>query len=100
MSIFGIDPLWVLITVSYLIFITIISSFLGYSKFSINIPDKIIYTISFILLLIGIPFWLVSVVTLSKGFPKGTLIKDRVYSIVRNPLYSSVLCFIALQCLS
>lgn len=94
MSIFGVGPLWVLITFFYVLSLYFISSFFGASKFIINISDKIIYAISFALLLMGIPFWIISVITLAKGFPKDKLIKEGVYSIVRNPLYSSILCFI------
>lgn len=93
-SIFGIGPILVTLTIIYSIIISIVSKYIGEILITKWIPEYIIYFISGLLLIIGIPFFVISVKTLFKEFYKGELITEGVYGIVRNPLYSSFICFI------
>lgn len=63
-------------------------------KQSIPVPFIWIKITSAVLFLVGVPFFIISVKTLLKGFPSGKLMKNGVYKVCRNPLYSSLICFI------
>ena len=47
-----------------------------------------------ILTIPGTIFWVWAIVQFAIGFPKGKLIKSGVYSLSRNPIYSSWILFI------
>lgn len=94
MSIFGIGPKLAILTIIYTVIMYFITKMTGEMFVIKQIPDSVIYVTCFLLLLIGIPFFITSVKTLLKGFPNGKLMIRGVYSIVRNPLYSSFICFI------
>lgn len=93
MNILGIGHKLALITILYTIGIWYICDIFNL-QLSIPVSFFVLKIISGILLLIGIPFFIISVKTLLKGFPTGKLMKTGVYSICRNPLYSSFICFI------
>lgn len=94
MKIFGVGPLLALFTILYLIVAAIITNYFKFLFIISWIPDYIIYTISGLLLFIGVPFFIVSLYTLLKGFAEGELITKGVYGISRNPMYTSFICFI------
>ncbi len=48
----------------------------------------------YVLLLFGFVLWSTAIVQLLEGFPKGVLVTTGAYGVVRNPIYSSVACFI------
>lgn len=48
----------------------------------------------YVLLLFGVILWSSAVFQLLKGFPNGKLVTTGAYSVVRNPIYSSVVFFI------
>ena len=93
MSIFGIGPLLVFITVLYSIFVNLISDrFIGFRVDFLH--DTFIFLIAAFLIIIGLIFFIISVITLLKGFPTGQLMKKGIYAYSRNPLYSSFICFL------
>ncbi len=47
--------------------------------------------IGYILLVIGLFFWGIAVLQLISGFSQGNLITTSAYSIVRNPIYASMI---------
>lgn len=94
MSIFGIGPMLAIFTMIYASLMYFMAKIIGEAGIITKVPDIAIYAISSFLLIIGIPFFVISAKTLLKGFPEGKLMTDGVYSIVRNPLYSSFICFI------
>ena len=53
-----------------------------------------IQPVGYILLVPGLILWGSGVVQLLTGFPKGRLITTGAYSLVRNPIYSSVTFFV------
>lgn len=50
--------------------------------------------LGYLMLGLGFMFWLCAVVQLLVGFTHGSLITKGAYGVVRNPIYSSVTCFI------
>jgi len=50
--------------------------------------------VGYVLLLPGLILWGTAVIQLLMGFPQGKLVTTGAYSVVRNPIYSSVTFFI------
>lgn len=63
-------------------------------NFLIPLPQMVLIIGAGVLLLVGIPFFAVSLVTLLRGFPTGRLLTSGVYKACRNPLYASFICFL------
>jgi protein-S-isoprenylcysteine O-methyltransferase Ste14 len=75
--------------------ITAILVHIYFPKFA-ALPEQIgfVRTIGYVLLIPGIALWGTAVTQLLIGFPQGKLITRGAYSVVRNPIYSSVALFI------
>ena len=60
------------------------------------LPDSlsIIKPVGYVLLPLGLVLWASAVIQLMMGFSKGNLVTKGAYSVVRNPIYSSVTFFI------
>jgi protein-S-isoprenylcysteine O-methyltransferase Ste14 len=60
------------------------------------LPEAIrfIQPVGYILLIPGVILWGTAVIQLLTGFPKGELVTTGAYSVVRNPIYSSVTFFV------
>jgi protein-S-isoprenylcysteine O-methyltransferase Ste14 len=60
------------------------------------LPEKInfIKPLGYLFLLAGLILWGTAMVQLLTGFPKGKLVTNGAYGVVRNPIYSSVTWFI------
>ena len=60
------------------------------------LPDSIrlIQPVGYLLLVPGLLLWGAAVIQLLTGFSKGKLVTTGAYSVVRNPIYSSVTFFI------
>lgn len=93
MSIFGVGPLLIFFTLIYSFIIVFVSK--KFLSFKIDfVPNVLIELLSGFLLFIGLVLFSISVVNLLKEFPKGKLMKEGIYSIIRNPLYASFICFL------
>ncbi|VVB61854.1 Phospholipid methyltransferase [uncultured archaeon] len=83
------------ITYSYLAF-TIILHITRSDIFTItHIPFIVSVILGTILIIIGLVMWLLGVRIISKAFHEGRLLTKGVYTIVRNPMYSSLIVFIS-----
>jgi protein-S-isoprenylcysteine O-methyltransferase Ste14 len=77
---------------------SLIAAILGHTYFPkiAALPEGIsfIRPAGYVLLIPGLILWGAAVTQLLTGFPKGKLVTSGAYSVVRNPIYSSVTFFI------
>jgi protein-S-isoprenylcysteine O-methyltransferase Ste14 len=104
MTHFGVGPKILLPAVAYAIVAGIATHFWPDLFLIRSIPNSILMTVGIILLIIGIPMWLIGVRTIVLAFSRGELVTSGVYGLVRHPLYSAWIVFnfpgIALLCRS
>lgn len=93
MNIFGIGGRLAAITGAYAVLLAVVLRGFGWVC-PLPVPKVVATAVGVGLLLIGIPFFVVSVVSLLRGFPTGRLMTSGIYAVCRNPLYSSFICFI------
>nr|WP_320193514.1 isoprenylcysteine carboxylmethyltransferase family protein [uncultured Desulfobacter sp.] len=94
MSRWGIGPVFAFLSIGYGILILIVSRYYD-PLFQIPIlPQWLLSAIGFILLLIGIPFFIISVKTLTKAYNSDSLVTNGIYKCCRHPLYSAWVVFI------
>lgn len=94
MTVWGIGPIFAIISILYFLAVVFIN--FRYPQYFVikNMPYSVFIIIGIILLLIGIPLWIVSAKSILTGFKEGRLLIEGVYSIVRHPLYSAFIVFI------
>lgn len=94
MTIFGIGPKLVGLSCAYSIIPAALT--IVYPRFfTISVLPGLFNFLEVVLLVLGIPLWLLSIFPLLTGFTQGKLCTTGVYSIVRNPMYSAFIIFIA-----
>jgi hypothetical protein len=92
MTRWGVGPSWALAWVTYIIAACILTDV--YPDF--RIPDAFYPAfkyLGFFLLLIGLPYYVLSVYAVMKAYSAGELVTKGVYSICRHPIYSSAVIF-------
>jgi len=94
MSIIGIGFKLAIMTILYSIFIVVLGYYIKLDLRINIIPYKFLLILGTILLIVGIPFLIVSIITLNKAYKADSLRIDGIYSICRHPLYSSWILFI------
>ncbi len=94
MSRWGIGPVFAALSISYgLMTLLVIRYF--HPLFQINlIPYTYLAVLGVILILIGVPFWIIAVHTVMRAYSAGELITGGVYRCCRHPVYSSWVVFI------
>jgi protein-S-isoprenylcysteine O-methyltransferase Ste14 len=104
MTHFGVGPKILLPAVAYAILAGIATHFWPDLFLIRSIPNSILMTVGIILLILGVPMWLIGVRTIVRAFSRGELVTSGVYRLVRHPLYSAWIVFnfpgIALLCRS
>ncbi|MBN2385104.1 isoprenylcysteine carboxylmethyltransferase family protein [bacterium] len=94
MSRWGIGPIFASLSIGYGIVILLTSRYF-YPFFRISIvPQWLLSAIGSILLLIGIPFFLISVRTVTNAYNSDSLVTNGIYKCCRHPLYSAWVVFI------
>jgi protein-S-isoprenylcysteine O-methyltransferase Ste14 len=78
-----------LLTLPFLI-VGLILNILFPSLFGVGGPSMALRVISVVILIPGVTIWIWSVVLLLTRIPRGELITDGPYSLVKHPLYTSV----------
>ena len=94
MSIIGIGFKLACLTLLYSV---LIISFAGYSKFDFTIhfiSPEFLSIVGTILIMVGVPFLIVSIRAVNKAYKAGSLKTGGVYSVCRHPLYSAWIIFI------
>jgi protein-S-isoprenylcysteine O-methyltransferase Ste14 len=93
MSMAGVGVKFTIISIIYLFILTTINSYTESLFLIKQLSQPAAITISIILLLIGIPFYLLCAKTIRKAYNEGKLCTTGVYSTCRHPLYSSFIFF-------
>ncbi len=94
MSRWGIGPIFAFLSIGYGILILAISRYF-YPLFRIPLlPQWLLSVFGVVLLLIGIPFFIISVKTVMKAYNSDSLVTRGIYGCCRHPLYSAWVVFI------
>lgn len=95
MSIFGIGPVFASLSIFYGLLVSIISRHYD-PIFRITIlPQYLLSALGSVLLLMGIPFLIVSIASVFKAYHSDSLMTHGIYKCCRHPVYSSWVVFIA-----
>lgn len=94
LSTFGIGPSLILYTVIYSLLLNFLAIKFHTYLIIDFIPSLFFQVLGTFLLLFGGIFLIISIFTFVKEFPKEKLVKTGAFALVRNPIYSSFICFI------
>jgi protein-S-isoprenylcysteine O-methyltransferase Ste14 len=89
----GIGPKFAVISVVYSIIILILHSIYFQNLTFVVISKTLNLVLGIILIMIGIPIFLIPELTVVKYFQKGELCKEGVYSFMRHPIYGAWIVF-------
>jgi protein-S-isoprenylcysteine O-methyltransferase Ste14 len=88
MKVWGVGPLWGSLSLAYGAAVTSVSLHcqVGRIPESLGVSAVVIGTV---MLLVGLPFYVLSGKAIFRGFPEGRLLTDGVYGLCRHPIYGS-----------
>ena len=94
MSRWGIGPLFAALSIGYGI-VTLAISRYYYPSFQIDfLPNWFLYSIGIALIFFGVPFWIISVITVMRAYNANELVTKGVFKCCRHPVYASWVVFI------
>ena len=94
MSIWGIGPSFVILSIGYSIIMFLLTYYF-YPIFQINIKiHHILIILGIILIIFGIPFFIISAITINRAYNNNRLVTTGIYQCCRHPLYASWVVFI------
>jgi protein-S-isoprenylcysteine O-methyltransferase Ste14 len=93
MTKWGVGPKFFIYSVPYGFFIIAVTVYF-HPLFQINfVPYRILASLGAIMILLGIPFYIVSLVSVIRAFKAGHLVTDGVYGMCRHPVYAAWVVF-------
>lgn len=94
MSKWGVGPIFVLFSIVYVAIMLAISHYYK-PLFHIKlVPYALVLALGIVLIVIGIPFYVLSIKAIVRAFNANELVTDGVYSCCRHPLYASFVVFV------
>lgn len=94
MSRWGVGPVFASLSIGYGMVMMAISLYF-WPAFTIPfVPYRLLCTLGIVLILVGIPFFVISVVTVMRAYNANELVTDGVFRWCRHPLYASWVVFI------
>lgn len=94
MSMWGIGPIFAFLSIAYVVFTLAISCYFS-PVFKISLlPQWLLSLFGIVLMLIGIPFFIVSAKTIMRAYNSDSLVTRGIYECCRHPLYSAWVVFI------
>ena len=94
MSRWGIAPVFAALSISYGLMTLSVSRYF-HPVFQIGfVPYSYLAILGVIIILIGVPFWIIAVRTVMRAYNAGELVTGGVYRCCRHPVYSSWVVFI------
>ena len=95
MSRWGVGPVFAALSIAYAL-IMLALTFFYYPFFQMKfMPYSFFWGMAIVLFLFGVPFFLVSVVSVMRAYNADRLVIDGVYRCCRHPLYASWVVFLA-----
>ncbi|NQE44969.1 hypothetical protein C5S31_02955 [ANME-1 cluster archaeon GoMg2] len=90
----GVGPIFAALSIMYGLLTIVISRFF-HPLFKIGfIQDQILLIVGIVLIVIGIPFFIVSVIAVTKAYNADKLVTGNIFRCCRHPLYASWVVFI------
>lgn len=89
----GVGPIFTIISGIYTAIIFVIH-FVWLSHLSLPVPRLISLTIGILLVIIGLPIFILPGIVIDKYFNEGKLATEGVYAYLRHPIYGSWIVFI------
>lgn len=93
MTFWGIGPKYTILSLLYCSLTVGLSMYFNPFFKIPYIPDHILAMIGTFLILIGIPFYIISIVTIKRAFQAGRLLTDGPFGMCRHPVYSAWIVF-------
>lgn len=93
MSFWGVGPKYTVLSVIYCLFTVFISRYFDPFFKLYFIPDFILTTVGILLIVIGLPFYIISLVTIKKAFNSESLVTEGTFGMCRHPVYSAWIVF-------
>jgi protein-S-isoprenylcysteine O-methyltransferase Ste14 len=94
MTKWGVGPKIMVSSICYTVLIVAISIVIK-ASFSIEfILYQLLVAVAILLFLLGVPFYIISVLTLLRAYNDGKLFTSGVFGVCRNPIYSSWIFFL------
>ena len=93
MTKWGIGPKFTLYSAVYCTFIIVLTARNNPSFRMTFAPYLVLASIGIILILMGIPFYILSLVTVLRAFKEGRLVTQGVYGMCRHPVYAAWVIF-------
>jgi protein-S-isoprenylcysteine O-methyltransferase Ste14 len=94
MTHFGVGPKIMAPAIAYDIVAVIATHFWPDVFLMRSIPFSILTSTGIVLLIFGVPMWVIAVLTIVRAFRRGELVTSGVYGLVRHPVYSAWIVFI------
>ncbi len=94
MSRWGVGPVFAVLSITYGIVVLAISRYFEPLFQFPLIPEGVLRILGIVLIVIGIPFFIISVITVMKAYNADGLVTSGVYSCCRHPLYGAWVVFI------
>lgn len=94
MTMFGIGPRWGLISLAYGALVYVLARVFPVLTFPAGLHPGL-NILGVLLILIGLPYYLLAVRAMTRAFKAGELVTTGVYAICRHPLYGSWIVFLA-----
>ena len=93
MTFWGVGPKYTLFSAVYCILVIALSIYL-YPFFKIPfVPYGILAMVGSVLILLGIPFYIISLITIKRAFKAGSLVTEGTFRVCRHPVYSAWIIF-------
>ena len=90
----GVGPIFAALSIMYGLLTIVISRYF-HPLFKIGfIQDQILLIVGIVLIVIGIPFFIISVIAVTKAYNADKLITGSIFRCCRHPLYASWVVFI------
>ena len=94
MSRWGVGPVFTMLSIGYGLATLLISGFFNPALQITIVPQGVLKLVALILLVIGVPFFVTSVITVMRAYNADKLVTGGIFRCCRHPLYASWVVFL------